>query len=212
MSRGLAIGSKQSKHSTSTSGDFLRKYLIIHGWSMIEYYCTPPWPPPKNVYVWRWSLCPTSTGIRCDFQDMKSSYIFLESDIQLVMFGVALRAITLFQLLLRTGRNGFLADFRACRIWIHKMEIRGCSQTRCWSGSCEASRSCLTSQDTAHCQEINTARHQVIWVTGSCVAWPCLWWWLGSFRRSWCLLSWQDLVPWCFIIWWYILSMVIPGS
>ena len=37
-------------------------------------------------------------------KDMKSSYIFLSSDIQLVMFAIAIRAITLFQLELRAGR------------------------------------------------------------------------------------------------------------
>eukprot|EP00435_Cladocopium_sp_Y103_P035970 s79_g9.t1 len=48
--------------------------------------------------------------------DMKSSYIFLASDIQLVMFGVALRAITLFQLLLTAGRNGDLSHRIICRV------------------------------------------------------------------------------------------------
>lgn len=38
---------------------------------------------------------------------MKQSYIFLSSDVQLVMFGLAVRVITLFQMLLRAGRaNG----------------------------------------------------------------------------------------------------------
>ena len=50
------------------------------------------------------------SGTSFDVQDMKSSYIFLASDIQLVMFGVGLRAITLFQLLLRAGRKGSLPD------------------------------------------------------------------------------------------------------
>lgn len=49
-------------------------------------------------------------------EDMKSSYIFLASDIQLVMFGVALRAITLFQLLLRAGHNGDLSHRIICRV------------------------------------------------------------------------------------------------
>ena len=42
---------------------------------------------------------------------MKNSYIFLATDIQLVMFAIALRAITLFQIELRAGRvNGALTS------------------------------------------------------------------------------------------------------
>ena len=40
-----------------------------------------------------------------DLEDMKQSYIFLSSDLQLVMLALALRAITLFQMQLREGRG-----------------------------------------------------------------------------------------------------------
>lgn len=76
---------------------------------MSEYYYTPSWPQEMCMFE-PVRLVVGGSCTSFDVQDMKSSYIFLASDIQLVMFGVALRAITLFQLLLRAGHNGSLAE------------------------------------------------------------------------------------------------------
>ncbi|CAE7807025.1 WBC30, partial [Symbiodinium sp. KB8] len=46
----------------------------------------------------------TVTGLTTFLADMKKSYIFLHSDVQLVMLALAIRVITLFQLELRAGQ------------------------------------------------------------------------------------------------------------
>eukprot|EP00439_Symbiodinium_sp_Y106_P040542 s2469_g4.t6 len=46
----------------------------------------------------------TVTGLTTFLADMKKSYIFLHSDVQLVMLALAIRVITLFQLELRAGK------------------------------------------------------------------------------------------------------------
>ena len=76
---------------------------------MSEYYYTPSWPQEMCMFEPGRLRVVGGSCTSFDVQDMKSSYILLASDIQLVMFGVALRAITLFQLLLRAGHKGSLA-------------------------------------------------------------------------------------------------------
>ncbi|CAJ1337509.1 unnamed protein product [Effrenium voratum] len=62
--------------------------------------CDPPPSHGKSIGVFG-----ALTGQTAFLADMKQSYIFLSSDLQLVMLALALRAITLFQMQLREGRG-----------------------------------------------------------------------------------------------------------
>lgn len=76
--------------------------------------CNPPSSPESSA-----SIIGSLTGQPNFLFDMKNSYIFLATDIQLVMFAIALRAITLFQIELRAGRvNGDVRQRVLCRLAI----------------------------------------------------------------------------------------------
>lgn len=72
--------------------------------------CEPPFHHSDGIFE-------RAIGKPTFLEDMKQSYIFLSSDVQLVMFGLAVRVITLFQMLLRAGRaNGDWRMRLVCRI------------------------------------------------------------------------------------------------